>query len=119
MARVMLNDSFKFEEIYYDGYSVFCVNKQLRICTFNLVEATYSFTLGAWSNGGADPNCFIAVIPTEYRPIKRAEGVLLCNDGTLGVICTGLSDYTHVEIRPLAEPIVAGNSMRAYLQWFF
>lgn len=119
MARTKLNDSFKFEDIYYDGYSVFAVNKQLRICTFNLVEASYQFTLGAWSNGTVDPNCLIAVIPSEYKPIKRAEGVLLCNDGTLGVICVGLTNYTNVEIRTLGEPINAGMQMRAYLQWFY
>ena len=119
MARVKLNDSFKFEEIYCDGFSVFCVNKQLRICTFNLVEASYNFTLGAWASGVTDPNCFVAVIPTEYRPVKRAEGVLLGNNGEHGVICVGLTDYAHVEIRPLAEPINAGTAMRASLQWFF
>lgn len=119
MARKRLNDTLGFTDIYNDGYSIIRINAQLRFGTFQLVEAQYNFTLQPWTNGVVDQNCFVAELPNEYVAVRRAEAVLMGNDETLCVLCIGLTDYNHIEIRPLSKPLVAHTAVRAQLIWYF
>lgn len=119
MTRKRLNDTFGFTDIYNDGLSIIRVNTQLRFGTFQLVEAQYNFTLQPWAHGGSDPNCLVAELPDEYKAVRRAEGVLLSNTGTLCVVCIGLTDNNHIEIRTLGEQLAAHVSVRAQLIWYF